>query len=356
MHPNAGKALELKGFRTTSCSRSSATFFDGVEDEFQRKESRSAVSVNVADVFNTRAGRLSSLSSAKEDSTISIQSSPHGQFSVSGTNQGKLHQNYSIGRVLGFGSFSKVYEGTDKATGRTRAVKIVEGVHSTMVLKEGQLLKELWHRNANVPQYIDSWCENKKGVLITEYCEGTLQQLLDAKVKIGKAFTDSELLNICQQLLTTLSILHESGHAHLDCKPENVLVARRNFLSGPSRAMQLEGAREPASNEAKQDPPLTSFSSSQPQYSSNINASSKLPMDDSAEASVGLDFLLADFGIATKLETGFHPYDISTGDTRYMPLEYLSLQQSHSLLDKLDIFSFGMILLQLITCKLPYLP
>lgn len=69
-------------------------------------------------------------------------------------------------------------------------------------------------------------------------------------------------------------------------------------------------------------------------------------------------YLLSDFGISIQTSSGQSGYDIQEGDRIYMPEEVFRLSSSDTIasidLTKVDVFSFGLLLLQLMTSiKLP---
>lgn len=71
-----------------------------------------------------------------------------------------------------------------------------------------------------------------------------------------------------------------------------------------------------------------------------------------------LEYLLADFGLATAIPTESTSFDLFVGDHAYMPLETLDeTSSSDTLIDlrKIDIFSIGLVMFEMMTGMLDLL-
>jgi serine/threonine protein kinase len=88
----------------------------------------------------------------------------------------------------------------------------------THALQELQALRSLW--NPNVIYLYESFVECGVSFLIFEYCPGG--SLAD-KIK-HKPIPRNELDPICCQLISALRACHAQHIAHLDIKPENILI------------------------------------------------------------------------------------------------------------------------------------
>lgn len=88
----------------------------------------------------------------------------------------------------------------------------------------------------------------------------------------------------------------------------------------------------------------------QGEYNSKENACSTSPRSRLRDSK----YLLADFGICAHTNHVNSKYEIQEGDKVYMPLEVFALDKENRApidLTKVDVFSFGLILLQLMTGK-----
>ena len=217
-------------------------------------------------------------------------------------------------------------------TGSLRAVKIIalkQGSPSLSQSIESKLHKAMSDAGQNVPIYYDSWIENKKEVIIMEHCESTLATRIDALRFADMTVLEAEIRKIVSQLVPTLAKLHSLGYAHMDLKPENILFSSIEKLKNDDLRM-LDGGD------------LQEMGNSEHRVYINLLVN--------GEQRCG--YLLADFGISTPITKRISDFDILEGDQRYMPLEVFDLKTTKkSQLDptKVDIFSLGLILLQLMT-------
>lgn len=244
----------------------------------------------------------------------------------------RVHQNYQLVKKLGQGCFGSVYEARDKASGSPRAIKMVNPKRKTLLqnaLKEAHILKQLSDSNCPVPKYYDSWIEGNKMLLIMECCESTLANEIKTRRATDTRFSESEIKTICANIVTSLKKLHELGYAHMDLKPDNILLASnaKNSFKEVCTCSNID-------NPIIENP--------------RSRGSSTSPRIDGEKRS----YLLADFGICVSVDRSGSEFDFLEGDHKYMPLETLELSTAKRAqldLTKVDIFSLGVILLQLTT-------
>ena len=128
---------------------------------------------------------------------------------------------YKKGELLGSGAFAKVHKVWDAATGEKYAAKIAEnnsGARSAFK-DEIEILTKL-----NVGEYVANMIEffaKPDCVIILEFQSGG--DLFDEIVK-RNPYVESDARKACLQLLTAIKFMHDQGIAHLDLKPENVLL------------------------------------------------------------------------------------------------------------------------------------
>jgi serine/threonine protein kinase len=132
---------------------------------------------------------------------------------------------FTIGKKLGEGAFGEVYEGTNKIYNHKVAIKIQkykDSSNDSIFKKEIQNLKNfvsecqdficlegwgLWnHKIFIAMKYIN-------GITLTEYIN---QQDIDDKI-FGFYY-------IAKQLIDDVQIIHNKGYAHMDIKPDNILI------------------------------------------------------------------------------------------------------------------------------------
>ncbi len=132
---------------------------------------------------------------------------------------------YRIGRRLGGGAFSSVYEATDPESGRSVAVKLLEhesALPSAAFRTEFQSVQDLHHPNIVRLETLlehDGWT-----AIVMELVPGTdLLRYVRPSDNDG-TFDESRLRASLTQLASALAALHAIGIVHRDIKPENVRV------------------------------------------------------------------------------------------------------------------------------------
>lgn len=135
-------------------------------------------------------------------------------------------------RMLGQGTYGVVFEGKDKHSGQTVALKQVkmdlkkDGV-SISVVREIQTLMDIEHEN--IVRLFDVVVGQRieKIFLVMEYCEQDLASLLD---NMQSPFTESQVKCLLLQLLRGVEHLHGRFIIHRDIKVSNLLVNSDGIL------------------------------------------------------------------------------------------------------------------------------
>jgi len=197
--------------------------------------------------------------------------------------------------TVGAGHFGSVIRVKHKLDGCTYALKKIV-LHSKSkkskraVIREAQVMAALGQAGCcpYVVKYFNSWYEDQMLVIQMEDCRrGNVKKNWEPKSpNHGK-----EAKKLLWQISSALNFMHGHNIAHLDIKPDNIL-------------MHMDG-----------------------------------------------DYRLADFGLATTIQVGEEGRDIQSqvleGDRRYLALEVL--QEKYSNLQAADIFSLGMSMYELLT-------
>ncbi|XP_038898998.1 CBL-interacting serine/threonine-protein kinase 5-like [Benincasa hispida] len=141
-----------------------------------------------------------------------------------------LFGKYEIGRLLGKGTFAKVYYGKELESGESVAIKVL---NKDQVKKEGmmeQIKREIsvmrLVRHPNVVELKEVMATKTKIFFVMDYVRGGE---LFAKVARGKLKEDVAR-KYFQQLISAVDYCHSRGVSHRDLKPENLLLDENEDL------------------------------------------------------------------------------------------------------------------------------
>ncbi|KAE8700309.1 CBL-interacting serine/threonine-protein kinase 25 [Hibiscus syriacus] len=141
-----------------------------------------------------------------------------------------LFGKYEMGRLLGKGTFAKVYYGKEVTSGESVAIKVIS---KDEVKKEGmmeQIKREIsvtrLVRHPNVVELREVMATKTKIFFVMEYVRGGE---LFAKVFKGKLKEDAAR-KYFQQLISAVDFCHSRGVSHRDLKPENLLLNENEDL------------------------------------------------------------------------------------------------------------------------------
>ncbi|KAK2361310.1 CBL-interacting protein kinase [Trifolium repens] len=141
-----------------------------------------------------------------------------------------LMQKYELGRLLGQGTFAKVYHARNLVTGVNVAIKVVD---KEKVLKVGmvdQIKREIsvmrLVRHPNVVELYEVMATKTKIFIVMEYAKGgeLFNKIAKGKLKVDIA------RRYFQQLISAVDFCHSRGVYHRDLKPENLLLDENDNL------------------------------------------------------------------------------------------------------------------------------
>ncbi|KAK1424818.1 hypothetical protein QVD17_20156 [Tagetes erecta] len=135
-----------------------------------------------------------------------------------------LMQRYELGKMLGQGTFAKVYHARNIKTGKSVAVKVID---KEKVMQNGlidQIKREIsvmkLVRHPNVVQLYEVMASKTKIYFAIEYVKGG--ELFN---KIAKGRLKEDVARkYFQQLVAAVDFCHSRGVYHRDLKPENLLL------------------------------------------------------------------------------------------------------------------------------------
>lgn len=139
-------------------------------------------------------------------------------------------QRYELGKLLGQGTFAKVYHGRNLKNSMSVAIKVID---KEKVLKVGmieQIKREIsvmrLIRHPHVVELYEVMASKTKIYVVMEYVKGG--ELFN-KVSKGKLKHD-EARRYFQQLISAVDYCHSRGVCHRDLKPENLLLDENGNL------------------------------------------------------------------------------------------------------------------------------
>ncbi|XP_061364846.1 CBL-interacting serine/threonine-protein kinase 10-like [Gastrolobium bilobum] len=141
-----------------------------------------------------------------------------------------LMQRYELGRLLGQGTFGRVYYARSKITNQSVAIK---GIDKEKVMRTGQVdlvKREIsvmrLARHPNIIQLFEVMATKSKIYFVMEYAKGG--ELFN-KVAKGKLKQDVAH-KYFKQLINAVDFCHSRGVYHRDIKPENILLDENGNL------------------------------------------------------------------------------------------------------------------------------
>lgn len=141
-----------------------------------------------------------------------------------------LFGKYEMGRMLGQGTFAKVYYGKNLMTQESVAIKVI---NKDQVKKQGlmeQIKREIsvmrLVKHPNIVELKEVMATKTKIFFVIEYVKGGE---LFAKVVKGKLKEESAR-KYFQQLISAVDFCHSRGVYHRDLKPENLLLDENGDL------------------------------------------------------------------------------------------------------------------------------
>ena len=134
---------------------------------------------------------------------------------------------YEITRCLGRGGMGEVYEARDVALARLVAIKVLrDGIAPGILAFEARALAACRHPGVAAVHCLSR--DGERHFLVMERIYGvTLSALLAQRKQSDSPLTVEEALDLLIGVSEALAAIHETGVAHRDLKPDNILVAPR---------------------------------------------------------------------------------------------------------------------------------
>jgi serine/threonine protein kinase len=131
---------------------------------------------------------------------------------------------YEIVALLGGGGMGEVYKARDTRLNRTVAIKVLASLGANDAERRGRFLQEARAastlKHPNIITLHDILTEGGRDALVMEYVEG---RTLDGKIA-GKRLPLREAVHYAIQIADALAAAHAAGILHRDVKPGNIMV------------------------------------------------------------------------------------------------------------------------------------
>ncbi|CAJ1960546.1 unnamed protein product [Sphenostylis stenocarpa] len=141
-----------------------------------------------------------------------------------------LMQRYELGRLLGQGTFGKVYYARSALTNQSVAIKMIDKDKIMRTGQVEQIRREIsvmrLARHPNIIQLFEVMANKSKIYFVMEYAKGG--ELFN-KVAKGKLKEDVAH-KYFKQLINAVDFCHSRGVYHRDIKPENILLDENGNL------------------------------------------------------------------------------------------------------------------------------
>ncbi|KAM7485261.1 hypothetical protein LguiA_001270 [Lonicera macranthoides] len=151
---------------------------------------------------------------------------------TSGNTGAVILNKYELGRLLGRGSFAKVYHGRCLADNTSVAIKVIDKPAAADAAMEPRIVREVsamrrLNHHPNILKLHEVMATKTKIYLVMELASGG--ELFAKLARRGK-FSEPAARSYFQQLVSTLRFCHQNGIAHRDLKPQNLLLDESNNL------------------------------------------------------------------------------------------------------------------------------
>ncbi|CAL1131914.1 unnamed protein product [Cladocopium goreaui] len=144
---------------------------------------------------------------------------------------------YEVGRLLGEGSFGKVYDVKHRVSGESRVCKKIAKLKGKIGMKVEEILQEiesmamLDHPNViKVYEYF----EDKESVsqIMEPCCGGELQDKINDVFQKGQPrYAETFVCDVMKQTLRALAFMHSHNFMHKDLKPQNIMLVSKDSSS-----------------------------------------------------------------------------------------------------------------------------
>jgi calcium/calmodulin-dependent protein kinase I len=192
------------------------------------KSAMHAVMWGVSTAFRTeKVSELLQITDKKDEESKSmnieeVAEDQHAtRFNIGATHKKRFEELYDLGEKIHRGSFAVVKECRHRAWDEKYAVKIIrrDGRTDEAVLHEVAIMNQLDHEH--IVKVIDFFEEEECYYIVMELMGGG--DVFDRIIAMNH-YTEADARDLAKILLDTVNYMHQSGIAHRDLKPQNLLL------------------------------------------------------------------------------------------------------------------------------------
>ncbi|OAF69477.1 Myt1 kinase [Intoshia linei] len=130
-----------------------------------------------------------------------------------------IDQVYTVGDLIGSGSFSDVFRAKNRHTGVVSAIKRCKNLYNNQQNRnEIENILDIGN-HLNIVGLLGAWEQRHRYYLEFEYCHSSCMFLLT----LNGAFDKEEIWNVSCDILSAIQFIHSKRYVHLDIKPHNIL-------------------------------------------------------------------------------------------------------------------------------------
>ena len=152
-------------------------------------------------------------------------------------NPARVEAVYEVGKLLGEGSFGKVYTVQHRISGESRVCKKIaklkgkEGMKVEEILQEIESMATLDH--PNVIKVYEYFQDRDSVSQIMEPCYGgELQDRINEVFQKGKpCYSEEFVCDVMKQTFRALAFMHSHNFMHKDLKPQNIMLVSKDSAS-----------------------------------------------------------------------------------------------------------------------------
>jgi serine/threonine protein kinase len=142
--------------------------------------------------------------------------------------------DYVFEKIIGKGSFGKVYKVHKKSNKYIYAIKVLNlpltaQIDKHMIINEIRFLAS--HNSINIIEYSTVFIKNNSIYIVMEYAKnGDLSELINKNKISNIYFTELVILNYFIQIAQAIQYLHKHNIIHRDIKTANIFIDNKNKL------------------------------------------------------------------------------------------------------------------------------